>query len=305
MFTNTITPERIASSVIAVPPLARDSGLAVNRQENLKLIRHIESGGVRTLLYGGNANFYNTSLGEYEELLGFLAESVGDDTWLIPSVGPAFGTMMEQAAILRNHAFPTAMVLPPASAFSPEGVESGFRHFVESYGRPAVLYIKSEGVIEVQQVKRLFDDGLVAWVKYAIVREDPLIDDYLRQLVDAVDKRFVVSGIGEQPAIAHLGKFGVGGFTSGCVCLAPRLSMELRAAIAMGDVDRCERIRSTFQPLEDLRNADNPIRVLHDAVTLSGIADMGPILPLLANLAGDQRVTVKAAARQLLEQAAD
>lgn len=303
MFTDRITPELIASSVIAVPPLARNADLVVDRDENTKLIRHIEAGGVRTLLYGGNANFYNVPLGEYDELLGFLAAAARDETWVVPSAGPAFGTMMDQAAVLRNHAFPTAMVLPPAVAFTPEGVENAFRRFVEAYGRPAVLYIKNDGVIDVEQVKRLFDDGLVSWIKYAIVRDAPSTDDYLRQLVDTVDPRFVVSGIGEQPAMVHVGDFGVGGFTSGCVCVAPKLSTDMLAALKAGDRDGAELIRQTFVPLEDLRNAISPIRVLHDAVTLAGIADMGPVLPLLSNLADEHRDVVQQAASALLASA--
>jgi hypothetical protein len=52
--------------------------------------------------------------------------------------------------------------------------------------------------------------------------------------------------------------------------------------------------------LEDLRDAFNPIRVLHEAVTLSGIADMGPMLPLLSNLPAAHHAAVGAAARTLL-----
>ncbi len=55
----TLTPERLAASVLAVPPLCRNSDLSLAEAENAKLIRHIESGGIRTLLYGGNANFYH------------------------------------------------------------------------------------------------------------------------------------------------------------------------------------------------------------------------------------------------------
>jgi hypothetical protein len=40
--------------------------------------------------------------------------------------------------------------------------------------------------------------------------------------------------------------------------------------------------------------------VLHDAVTLAGIADMGPMLPHLSNIAADQHAAVAAAAKALL-----
>ena len=51
MDTRPITPARLASSVIAVPPLARDASERVLKDENTKLIRHIEAGGVDNLLY--------------------------------------------------------------------------------------------------------------------------------------------------------------------------------------------------------------------------------------------------------------
>ena len=62
-----------------------------------------------------------------------------------------------------------------------------------------------------------------------------------------------------------------------------------------------EEIRKIFRPLEDLRNAINPIRVLHEAVRLAGIADTGPLLPLLTNLPASEHGTVENAARQLLK----
>ena len=86
--------ERLASSVLAVPPLCRNADLTLNRDENAKLIRHIEGGGVRTLLYGGNANLYHVALAEFDALLSMLSELAGPDTLVIPSVGPMFGTRL-------------------------------------------------------------------------------------------------------------------------------------------------------------------------------------------------------------------
>src|SRR5665213_4345511 len=104
----TLSPRRLTQSVLAVPPLARNADLSLNEPQNLKLIRHIEAGGVRTLLYGGNANFYHLALSEYDAVLGMLAQSAGGDTLVIPSAGPAYGTMMDQAKILSRHQFPVS-----------------------------------------------------------------------------------------------------------------------------------------------------------------------------------------------------
>lgn len=302
MNTNSITPETLAASVISVPPLARNSDLSLNAAENERQVRHLEAGGVTTLLYGGNAILYHMALTEYADFVDMLADIAGGETLVIPSVGPAYGMMMDQASILRDMPFPTAMILPTRDVVTAAGVATAVRHFVEKVNRPAVLYIKNDGFIDVARVKQLMDDGLLSWIKYAIVRDDTAKDDYLRELVDAVGPSRIVSGIGEQPAITHLRDFGLTGFTSGCVCVAPRLSKQMLRAIKGGDFAKAEKIRGIFAPLEELRNAVNPVRVLHTAVTLSGIAAMGPLMPLLSEVSEPDAVAIAAAAKQLLKE---
>ena len=193
------------------------------------------------------------------------------------------------------------MILPQHSVRTSEGMETGIRHFVEALGRPAIIYLRQDDFMSAEGVRRLSDDGLLAGIKYAIVRENPAEDDFLRQLTDFVDPHSIVSGLGEQPAIVHMRDFQLGGFTSGCVCVAPRLSMNMLHAIRQSDFDAAQRIRADFQPLEDLRNAIHPVRVLHDAVAACGIAQTGPILPLLSHLNESQRAEVKQVASRLLE----
>jgi dihydrodipicolinate synthase/N-acetylneuraminate lyase len=297
----TLTTDLLTRSVLAVPPLARNADLSLTDAENRKLARHIEAGGVRTLLYGGNANFYHVSIGEYDRILSFLAQTAGPQTLVIPSAGPSFGTMMDQAQVLRRYQFPTVMVLPQVGITTSEGVAAGVAQFVQAAGVPALLYIKHDGYIEPRDVKRLADARLLSGIKYATVRPDPREDDYLRRLVDVVDRGMIISGIGEQPAIVHLRDFGLGGFTSGCVCVAPRLSAAMLKAMRVQRWDEAERIRNVFKPLEDLRNAINPIRVLHEAVRLAGIADTGPLLPLLSNVPDSDHAKIRDAAIRLLE----
>ncbi len=298
----TLAPSRLISSVLAVPPLCRGADYSLNEPENIKLIRHIESGGINTLLYGGNANFYHIALSEYDRVLGFLSRAAGPDTLVIPSAGPAFGLSIDQAKILRNHKFPTVMVLPQVGINTSAGVAAGVRKFVEAAGLPALLYIKNDGYIEPEDVAPLARDGIISGIKYATVRPDTANDPYLRKLLDHVDRKLIISGIGEQPAIIHLRDFGLGGFTSGCICVAPRLSAQMLAALRAGDYASAERIRGIFRPLEDLRNAINPIRVLHEAVRLAGIANTGPLLPLLTNLPEANHAAVRAAAETLLRE---
>ena len=287
---------KIDASVIAVPPLARNADLSLNPTANREMIQYLEEGGIRSILYGGNANFYHVRLSEYESLLGMLQESASDDTWVIPSVGPAYGTMMDQAEIVRNFDFPTVMILPHRDLATPQGIAKAVRQFVDASGVPIVLYIKHEGWIDVATVKSMMADDLVSMIKYAIVKDDPSDDDYLRELVDNVDPNLIVSGIGEQPAIVHVRDFGLASFTSGCVCVAPAMSMRMLSALKAKDFDHAEDLRQKFAPLEDLRNEIHPIRVLHDAVRLADIADTGPILPLLNETTEREQHLIKQAA---------
>jgi dihydrodipicolinate synthase/N-acetylneuraminate lyase len=296
----TFSAADIQSSVIAVPPLCRDASSRVDAGENARLIRHIEAGGVSTLLYGGNANFYNIALSEYDEVLQVLEESAAADTWIVPSVGPYFGTMKDQAAILARRRFPTAMVLPTIAVSSPEGVRAAVLKFVEKAGIPAVLYVKDEKYVTVEVVKSLVDAGVISWIKYAVVRADPAQDPLLRAIVDSVDPALIVSGIGEQPAITHWREFGVHAFTSGCVCVAPRHSQRMLQALQAGDFAEAEKIRNRYDALESLRNAHGPIPVLHEAVALAGIAKTGPALPLMADVPEELTKTIRPAATELL-----
>ena len=301
----TLSTDRLTRSVLAVPPLCRNADFTLNDAENAKLIAHIESGGVNTLLYGGNANLYHIALSEYDQLLAMLRQLAGDETLVIPSAGPTFGMMMDQAKVLRRHSFPTVMVLPLQGMTTSRGVEEGIRRFVDAAGIPALLYIKNDGYIDVADVASLAESKTITGVKYAVVRDDPAHDPYLRELADRVDRRLLISGIGEQPAIVHLRDFGLAGFTAGVVCIAPRLSFEMLKALRGGDIERAERIRALCKPLEDLRNAINPVRVLHEAVRLCHIADTGPLLPLLSNLDPSQHAPIQSAAAALLRAGTD
>lgn len=301
MKTTAVTRADLERSVIAVPPLARNADLSLNADENRKLVRHLEQGGVSTLLYGGNANLYNTGVSEFPHLLAMLREIAGADTWMIPSLGPDYGKAMDQAAILREFDFPTAMMLPMSFGATPAGVATAIARVAERAQRPLTAYVKSDNYIAPDSLAALIRDGAICSVKYAVVRENPAEDAYLSRILDAVDKSYVVSGIGERPVLDHLPKFGLTGFTSGSICVAPTLSMAILRALKSGDVARAATLREHFLPLEDLRDGSSPIRVLHEAVTLSGVADMGPMLPMFSNITDPALLEqIRAAAQTLL-----
>ena len=271
MKTDAVTAADLARSVIAVPPLARAANGAVSIAENRRIVDWMSAGGVSTFLYGGNANFYNLGLLEYPLTLEVLSGIAPDGGWMIPSIGPDFGKALDQVAVLRSFDFPTAMALPMASATKPAGVATGLRRLADAYQKPVIAYVRSEGYIRPQDIAALIADGVVCSVKYAVERKDPAEDKYLAAIIEAAGTERIVSGIGERPAVVHLSKFGLAGFTSGSVAIAPHLSMAILGALKAGDVATAEALRAEFLAFEDQRDAHSPIVVLHDALRLVGI----------------------------------
>jgi dihydrodipicolinate synthase/N-acetylneuraminate lyase len=296
--------------VFAVPPLARAPGKTrtIDFEQNSRIVRHIAKGGVSRFIYGGNAFLYHLSLDEYEQLLEWRAEIERDGLWLIPSAGPSYGRLMDQAKLLRRFAVPCVMTLPCCDPRDAAGLECGLREFAEAADVPLMLYLKEETnmgmdlMAGLDVVARLVDEGVCMAIKYAVVRKDPTQDHYLDELVKRVDRRKVISGIGERPAVIHLRQWGLPGFTTGSGCLAPSLSAAVWSACAAGDYAEAERIRSRFLGLEDLRDAWGPARVLHHALELAGVARTGPIPPFVSELSPEQRDRIKPVVEELLTQ---
>jgi dihydrodipicolinate synthase/N-acetylneuraminate lyase len=293
-----ITFAELRLSPLAVPPVARNPDLSLNRANNAALVRYLEQGGIRFLMYGGNANLYQARVSEFEALLTMLAELAGPETWVIPSIGPDFGKILDQAPIVRRMNFPTAMVLPYVGPMTRRGLLDGLRRTSDLLGKPFVLYIKNDDYLAPDEVARLIDEGRIRAIKYAAVHADPSDDRYLRSLLGEVSPQFLISGIGERPAIVHLQEFGLNSFTTGSGCVAPRASLEILRAIQREDWARARELRESFMPLEDLRDATSPIQILHDAVS-AAVADMGPAMPYLANANETEMPAIRAAATAL------
>ena len=276
-----VSPELFARSVVALPPLARDQNLELSVAENQRLVRALEADGIRVLLYGTNALLQHLRPGEYAPLLAMLQDIAGPDTTVIPSIGPSHGLMTEQVEILRDTGFPTVHLLPPTDSVTAAGFERAVGELAARLGKPVVLSVTESGVLTPPIVRRLVAAGLISFLLYEGTPEDPADDPLLRELVETVDPKIVISGSGEQLAIVHLREFGLGGFASACACVAPRLAQCLLHAIESGEWSEAEEIRGIFRPLEALRRKHQPVSVLHEALTFARIAEMGPPPPLL------------------------
>jgi dihydrodipicolinate synthase/N-acetylneuraminate lyase len=294
--------------VFPVPPLARknDAGLSIDFDESAKIVNHIAEGGIFNFLYGGNAFLYHIRLKEYAALLEWLA-GFPETHWMIPSAGPSFGRAMDQAELLRGYGFPAVMLLPCADPRDAKGLELGYRRFADASQKKLILYLKEEhnmgGDKEagLDAVARMVADGVCIGIKYAVVRQDPAIDPYLEGLLKRVDRKYVISGIGERPAIVHMQKFGLPGFTTGSGCIAPALSRRLWELCSAEKYAEAWPVRENFIPVEDIRDGLGPARVLHAAMELAGIANTGPIEPYITALDDAQRATLAAPSRELAQ----
>ena len=298
--------------VLPVPPLARknDSRRSLDFAENDKLVRHMAEGGITRLIYGGNALLYHITLSDYEPLLDWLA-GLTSQFLVIPSAGPSYGRAMDQAPLLRKRRFPCVMILPCADPRDARGLEQGLREIADAVETPLLAYLKDENNFGADKeagldaVARLVDSGVCIGIKYAVVRDDPSKDKYLESLLRRVDRSKVISGIGERPAICHLRDFQLTGFTTGSGCIAPRLSNEIFDACRRGAYDSAQQIRAHFLPLEDLRDAWGPSKVLHFVTAVAGLAETGPILPYFSPLSAAQQEQLAGVAKALVARNAE
>jgi len=306
MKTTPITMEDLRG-VFAVPPLARqrDSARSLDLEQNDLIIHHLTSGGITRLIYGGNAFIYHVTLAEYEVLLRWLA-ALDDRLWAIPSIGPSYGRAMDQARLLREFQFPAVMMLPCNDPRDAAGLEQGYRDIAAAAETKLLLYLKEETSFGsdkesgLEAVARLLDDGVCIGIKYAVIRDDPTQDTYLESLLQRVDRSYVISGIGERPAVVHLRDWKLPGFTTGSGCVAPRLSQQIFAACGRARFAQADELRTAFLPLEDLRDAWGPARVLHAAVEQAAIAQTGNTPPFVSELSHRQVEELAPVAGRLL-----
>lgn len=295
---NTLSPTDYARSVVAVPPIALMSDGTVAREANRDLMAHVADGGIRTLLYGGNANLYHYGTAMLREALAVLTEGQPEGTTLVFSIGPDFGKAMDQVEDMRRAGITNVMMLPMAFPADPRGIAEGVRRIADKLGAGLVLYIKREQQVDAIDVGRMVEEGAVSFVKYAVERSTPREDAYLDALIAAVGRERIASGYGETPILDHIGKRRMSTFTSGAVCIAPAASNALLQRLRAGsDVSRA---LEPFLEFERQRARIGGTKVLHDGITMTGLADCGPQLPFVSSLTDEEFEAIRPSVNALM-----
>jgi len=289
------------ASVVAVPPIALTADLDVAAAANAALAGHIEKGGVDILLYGGNANLYHYDLGRYADALTMMDAAAAPGTRVITSVGPDFGKITDQIPLVERSNIRNVMLLPMAFPSDSHGVMEGVRRAADRLGFGVILYVKRDGYVRPETLEKLVGEGAVTFVKYAVERGDPADDAYLDAILAAVGRENVASGMGETPIVDHVGRRGLATFTSGAVCLVPAAAQRLLGLLRANRLDEADALAAPFLAYERVRARLGGIQVMHEAVGLAGIADMGPLMPMISNVKPRFRDEIKAAVAALIE----
>ena len=290
----------LADSVIAEPPMAWSEDRMINLPVNLALGKHMRAGGVRTILYGGNANLSAFTLGQFEqavELMGIVAQS----SRVIAAIGPDFGRMLDQAGVVERSGLRNVLLLPVHHPADTHGTGDGVREIASRLGFGVIVDLCRENYLRPVTLAKLRDEGAVRLVRYSVRRDNPEDDAYLDQVIDVMGREQVFSGLGEAAALDHIGKRGLPTFTSGAAALAPAAATHLQDCLRSADLSTARTLLRPFLDFSLLGAKIGHIQILHEAANMLDLGSMGPQLPMLSAVKTKFKEDLAAAATLLLD----
>ena len=276
--------------VVAITPRKAD------RQVDLKgahrNVRYLIENGVNFIMPEcGTGQGYDTSLEEFEAVVGAFMDAAGGEAFVVPGIGPGFGRGLEMGRIARSLGVAGVMIMPVVGPASDRGVTNGLKAIAEETQLPTILYQRRLDIMPVEDVVRLCGlDGIVG-LKYSV--EDM---GAFEEIVDrAGDRAAMVCGMAEDPCIEYMAH-GAVGFSSGMANFVPRMSLALLRRFAAGDRDGAQRLRDLMLPFEDFRGEDGArysTSALHAAMDCAGLAG-GPVIPFAEDVAAEDLPRVEA-----------
>jgi dihydrodipicolinate synthase/N-acetylneuraminate lyase len=93
--------------------------------------------------------------------------------------------------------------------------------------------------------------------------------------------------------------FGLPGYTTGSGCIGASWTQQMFTHCSQGQWEEAATLRERFIPLEDIRDAQGPARVLHAATEAAGIAQTGPVPPFVTALGPEWNVALAEAVKPL------
>lgn len=276
--------------VVAITP--RNEDRQVNLKGAYRNVRYLIENGIDFIMPAcGTGQGYDTSLEEFEAVVGTFMDAAKGQAVIVPGIGPGFGRCKEMGCIARSLDVAGVMIMPIVGPASNQGVFNGLKIIAEETKLPSILYQRRLDIMPVDDVVRLCEIDNIIGLKYSV---DDIVS--FRELVDgASDRVAMVCGMAEDPCIEYM-ENGAIGFSSGMGNFVPRMSLMLLNKFQSGDLKEANRLRELMLPFENFRGergARYSTSALHSAMDCFGLSG-GPVIPFSEDVASGDLPRVKA-----------
>lgn len=217
-----------------------------------RFVRESAAAGISVFIpAAGTGEFHSLSAAEAVECIRVTREAAGRDAVVMAPVGLALGHAIEVGRQAAEIGADALLVMPPVHPYlSDAGVGDYLRAIADAIPLPLLTY-KRGPVPSDKLLLQLAGEGRLVGVKYAV--ND--VDAFARLAAAAAGWLGLYCGTAERFAPFFM-LAGAAGYTSGSGCVAPRLTLALHAALAVGDMARAMRLLAAIRPLEDARARD-------------------------------------------------
>jgi 4-hydroxy-tetrahydrodipicolinate synthase len=264
--------ERLATAVvIPVTPFAADGSVDVGCYT--RLVTRLLDGGVTAVTPNGNTGeFYTLTPHERRLVLEACARAAADRAIVVAGVGFDVATAAADARAARAAGAHAIMVHQPVHPYlSPAGWADYNAAIAAAVPELAVLpYLRSRSISGGHIAELAGRAPNVIGLKYSV--DDPV--HFAATRADAGGDRLLwIAGLAEPYAPAYW-QAGARGFTSGLANVAPRLALDLLAALRAGDAERVEELWMRLRRFEELRARDGAadnVAVVKEALHQRGL----------------------------------
>jgi 4-hydroxy-tetrahydrodipicolinate synthase len=285
------------AGVVAIPVIPFGTGGGIDRPAYRLLLRRLLDGGIGTVTPNGNTGeFYALTPQERQAVVqDTLAETANRPATVIVGVGHDLPSAIGAAEHARDCGAHMVMVHQPVHPYvSQDGWVAYHRAIAEAVPDLGVVPYIRNPLLDGSRLAALGESCRnVVGVKYAV----PDAARFAAFARDAGLDRFVwIAGLAELYAPAYFAA-GASGFTSGLANVAPRISLDMLAALRAGDYPGAMKVWEQIRAFEDLRaarqSADN-VTVVKEALAALGLCRR-EVRPPSSALPQDRRAEVAAA----------
>lgn len=237
--------------VAAVTITPFDDDLTVDEAGLRRVVRHLDDGGVDTIVAGGGTAEYYALTPDERRVISRIVLDEADAAPVIVSVGLDAAGAAAAAKQAEVDGAAGIMVHQPIHPYiHAEGYAAYYRAICASVSIGVVAYIRDPNV-STELLAEIGGIENVVGVKYAVndVRRFGTIVD---ELAGDVDVTWVCGSAEAWAPFFWLA--GATGFTSGIANFAVHESLALRDALRAGDVDSTRSLWRRLRPVEDLRS---------------------------------------------------